>query len=40
LFRSCHCLYNVQPDNVTLIVAIVGLRWVCTRTTSALPQGD
>ncbi|EBQ0507568.1 MFS transporter, partial [Salmonella enterica subsp. enterica] len=22
------------------IVAIVGLRWVCTRTTSALPQGD
>ncbi|EDS8560599.1 MFS transporter, partial [Salmonella enterica subsp. enterica serovar Albert] len=23
-----------------LIVAIVGLRWVCTRTTSALPQGD
>ncbi|KNB33406.1 hypothetical protein, partial [Salmonella enterica] len=20
--------------------AIVGLRWVCTRTTSALPQGD
>lgn len=25
---------------VALIVAIVGLRWVCTRTTSALPQGD
>ncbi len=25
---------------VALIVAIVGLRWICTRTTSALPQGD